>query len=115
MVELNLQVDASPQVHNYTTLRLLSTSSIERQLYNDCSTPTADDEKDMQYLNYCRLYMNVISISDVTDEEGNFIRSDNLTSFRAEIDGCRAATEMLRQFPHSKYIKLFCDNQAVIK
>jgi Reverse transcriptase (RNA-dependent DNA polymerase) len=43
------------------------------------------------------------------------LSGNNLTSFRAELDGCRAAIKLVSEYPHSGEVKLFCDNQAVIK
>ena len=37
---------------------------------------------ELRYLNYCRLYMNVISIADLTDEEGSYIRSEMYENYK---------------------------------
>ena len=43
------------------------------------------------------------------------LQGENLTSFRAELDGCRAAIEMLKEYPNAQDVKLYCGNLAVIK
>jgi len=58
----------------------------------------------------------------LVDDRGKTLRQQqgrvsgaNLTSFRAELDGCRAAIKLVNEYPQSSEAKVFCDNQAVIK
>ena len=57
----------------------------------------------------------------ITDMEGKelhqsqgTISGDGLTSFRAELEGCRAVMVQLQKFPNATSMTLFCDNIAVI-
>jgi endonuclease/exonuclease/phosphatase family metal-dependent hydrolase len=42
------------------------------------------------------------------------LTDDDLTSFRAELDGCRGVMKLLQRYPKCNQITLFCDNAAVI-
>ena len=42
------------------------------------------------------------------------ITGDKLTSFRAELDGCRGVLNLLKKYPKATTTTLFCDNIAVI-
>ena len=57
----------------------------------------------------------------LTDSDGKEIHQiqgsisgDSLTSFRAELDGCRGVLTLLKKYPKVTTITLFCDNIAVI-
>ena len=49
----------------------------------------------------------------ITQRQGG-ITDKNITSFRAELDGCREAILMIKQFPNADNFKVYCDNKAVI-
>jgi endonuclease/exonuclease/phosphatase family metal-dependent hydrolase len=57
-------------------------------------------------------------ITDLQGKELNQMQGsisvEGLTSFRAELDGCRGVLTLLKRYPNVTTITLFCDNIAVI-
>ena len=88
-------------------------------------------EEEEEEFDYCG---SVIAVTDasVVDNQGTWaaiitdpkgieinqmqgsISGEGLTSFRAELDGCRGVLTLLKRYPKVTTITLFCDNIAVI-
>jgi hypothetical protein len=65
----------------HTTLRLYrSTLHIraegKRSIYHDIGLQSIIHSLCPQYINYCRLLLNVISIADMTDTSGKYVASE---------------------------------------
>jgi hypothetical protein len=68
MIKHNIKITKTIQA--YPLLREKDECLLEKVLQ------LTKDVKEIRHINYCRLYLNVITISDITEPDGKYIFSD---------------------------------------